>query len=75
MAFHKIENENILRNVIKTHPLVKINIYKGKSYCNMKNTEDIEFSNIVQTIVAPYFEDLPSLEFDLYYNSMYLPII
>jgi hypothetical protein len=75
MAFHKIDNENILRNVVKTHPLVKISIYKGKSVCNMKNTEDIEFASVVQTIVGPFIEHLPSLEFDSYYNSMYLPII
>lgn len=73
MSFQKIEKENILRNVIKTHPLVKITIYKGKSYSNMRNTENVIFSNIIQTNIGEYFA--PSLEFYIDLNSMYLPII
>lgn len=73
MAFQKIEKENILRNVIKTHPLVKITIFKGKSYCNMKDTENIKFSNIIQTNIDQYYT--LALQFYIDLNSMYLPII
>ena len=73
MAFQKIEKKNILRNVIKTHPLVKITIYKGKSYCNMRDTENIAFSNIIQTNIGEYSPPYLNFSIDLY--SMYLPII
>ena len=73
MSFQKIEKENILRNVIKTHPLVKITIKEGKSYSNIKNTENIVFSNIIQTNVGDY--DYPYLDFSIDLYSMYLPII
>jgi len=72
MSFFRIKKENILRNVIKAHPKVKIEIFKGKSACNIRNIENIIFSNIVYTNIGEY---LYSFVFYNYRNTMYLPII